>query len=184
VTDHRLGPRFSLGFVIRIGIGYSEQAVRGIFRISLRSLGVSFNREDAKTGQVFRSHDGVSRRLRLRRWQSPGPIEMSAVTAVLFVQMRGSWSREAAAVECGRALESPSFAHAQFVSCRPLCEEGAGFGLLVIASFNHGETRLIRKLDSLPNDPKERISGISTSTGGFRRETRKYVMWVFSAVFL
>jgi membrane-bound lytic murein transglycosylase D len=62
--------------------------------------------------------------------------------------------------------------------------KAAASGLLAIASYNYGETRVIRKLDTLPNDPRQRNFWNFHNNGWLPDETRKYVMKIFSAALI
>jgi len=62
--------------------------------------------------------------------------------------------------------------------------KAAASGLLVIASYNFGETRIIEKLDQLPNDPRQRNFWNFYRNGWVPEETRKYVMRIFSAALI
>jgi membrane-bound lytic murein transglycosylase D len=57
-------------------------------------------------------------------------------------------------------------------------------GLLVIASYNYGATRIIKKLDSLSNDPRERNFWNFYRNQWLPDETRDYVMSIFSAAMI
>jgi hypothetical protein len=56
--------------------------------------------------------------------------------------------------------------------------------MLVIASYNYGETRIINRLDSLPNDPRQRNFWNFYRNGWIPPETRDYVMYIFSAALI
>ena len=62
--------------------------------------------------------------------------------------------------------------------------KAAASGLLVIASYNYGQTRIIRKLDQLPNDPRQRNFWNFYRNGWVPAETRDYVMSIFSAALI
>ncbi len=62
--------------------------------------------------------------------------------------------------------------------------KAAASGLLVIASYNYGQTRIIRKLDELPNDPRFRNFWNFYKNGWLPEETRDYVMNIFSAAII
>jgi pSer/pThr/pTyr-binding forkhead associated (FHA) protein len=62
--------------------------------------------------------------------------------------------------------------------------KAAASGLLAIASYNYGETRIIAKLDSLPNDPRQRNFWNFHRNGWIPSETRDYVMKIFSAALI
>jgi membrane-bound lytic murein transglycosylase D len=62
--------------------------------------------------------------------------------------------------------------------------KAAASGLLVIASYNYGQTRIIRKLDELPNDPRQRNFWNFYRNGWIPAETRDYVMSIFSAALI
>jgi membrane-bound lytic murein transglycosylase D len=62
--------------------------------------------------------------------------------------------------------------------------KAAASGLLVIASYNYGQTRIIKKLDSLPNEPSQRNFWNFYRHGWVPDETQKYVMSIFSAALL
>jgi pSer/pThr/pTyr-binding forkhead associated (FHA) protein len=59
--------------------------------------------------------------------------------------------------------------------------KAAASGLLAIASYNYGQTRIINKLDELPNDPRQRSFWNFYRNGWIPNETRDYVMYIFSA---
>jgi hypothetical protein len=62
--------------------------------------------------------------------------------------------------------------------------KAAASGLLVIASYNYGSTRIIEKLDQLPNDPRQRSFWNFYRNGWIPDETRDYVMNIFSAALI
>lgn len=62
--------------------------------------------------------------------------------------------------------------------------KAAASGLLVIASYNYGSTRIIEKLDQLPNDPRQRSFWNFYRNGWIPSETRDYVMNIFSAALI
>ncbi len=62
--------------------------------------------------------------------------------------------------------------------------KAAASGLLVIASYNYGQTRIITRLDQLPNDPRERNFWKFYRSGWLPPETRDYVMAIFSAALI
>jgi hypothetical protein len=62
--------------------------------------------------------------------------------------------------------------------------KAAGSGLLAIACYNYGSTRIIKKLDQLPNDPRQRNFWNFYRNGWIPAETREYVMEVFSAALI
>ncbi len=62
--------------------------------------------------------------------------------------------------------------------------KAAASGLLVIASYNYGQTRIINKLDELPNDPRQRNFWNFYRNGWIPNETRDYVMSIFSAALI
>ncbi len=62
--------------------------------------------------------------------------------------------------------------------------KAAASGLLVIASYNYGATRIIEKLDQLPNDPRQRSFWNFYRNGWIPDETRDYVMNIFSAALI
>ncbi len=62
--------------------------------------------------------------------------------------------------------------------------KAAASGLLVIASYNYGQTRIIEKLDQLPNDPRQRSFWHFYRNGWIPAETRDYVMYIFSAALI
>ncbi len=62
--------------------------------------------------------------------------------------------------------------------------KAAASGLLVIASYNYGQTRIIKKLDELPNDPRQRNFWNFYSNGWIPDQTREYVMYIFSAALI
>jgi membrane-bound lytic murein transglycosylase D len=57
-------------------------------------------------------------------------------------------------------------------------------GLLVIASYNYGATRIIKKLDSLSDDPRERNFWNFYRNQWLPDETRDYVMKIFTAAMI
>jgi pSer/pThr/pTyr-binding forkhead associated (FHA) protein len=57
-------------------------------------------------------------------------------------------------------------------------------GLLVIASYNYGQARIIKKLDELPNNPRERSFWNFYKNNWLPPETRDYVMYIFSAALI
>lgn len=62
--------------------------------------------------------------------------------------------------------------------------KAAASGLLVIAAYNYGQTRIITRLDQLPNDPRERNFWKFYRNGWLPPETRDYVMNIFSAALI
>jgi membrane-bound lytic murein transglycosylase D len=60
----------------------------------------------------------------------------------------------------------------------------AASGLLVIASYNFGETRVLRRLEKLPNDPRQCNFWNFYRNGWIPEETRDYVMKIFSAALI
>ncbi len=62
--------------------------------------------------------------------------------------------------------------------------KAAASGLLVIASYNFGQTRIIERLDHLPNDPRERNFWNFYARGWLPAETRDYVLYIFSAALI
>jgi membrane-bound lytic murein transglycosylase D len=62
--------------------------------------------------------------------------------------------------------------------------KAAASGLLVIASYNYGQSRIIKKLDELPNDPRQRSFWNFYNRGWIPEETRDYVMQIFSAALI
>jgi membrane-bound lytic murein transglycosylase D len=60
----------------------------------------------------------------------------------------------------------------------------AASGLLVIAAYNFGQTRIIKRLDELPNDPRQRNFWNFYRNGWIPSETRDYVMAIFSAALI
>jgi len=62
--------------------------------------------------------------------------------------------------------------------------KAAASGLLVIASYNYGQTRIIEKLNQLPNDPRQRNFWNFYRNGWIPPETRDYVMYIFSAALI
>ncbi len=62
--------------------------------------------------------------------------------------------------------------------------KAAASGLLVIAAYNYGQTRIITRLDQLPNDPRERNFWKFYRSGWLPEETRDYVMAIFSAALI
>jgi len=62
--------------------------------------------------------------------------------------------------------------------------KAAASGLLVIASYNYGQTRIIKRLDGLPNDPRQRNFWNFYRNGWIPDETRDYVMKIFSAALI
>ncbi len=59
--------------------------------------------------------------------------------------------------------------------------KAAASGLLVIASYNYGQTRIISKLNSLQNDPRQRNFWNFYRNGWIPEETREYVMVIFAS---
>ncbi|MEW6363733.1 MAG: FHA domain-containing protein [Acidobacteriota bacterium] len=62
--------------------------------------------------------------------------------------------------------------------------KAAASGLLVIAAYNYGETRIIDRLDRLPNDPGQRSFWNFYRKGWIPPETRDYVMYILSATLI
>jgi pSer/pThr/pTyr-binding forkhead associated (FHA) protein len=62
--------------------------------------------------------------------------------------------------------------------------KAAASGLLVIASYNFGATRIIEKLDQLPNDPRQRSFWNFYRKGWIPTQTQEYVMYIFSAALI
>jgi membrane-bound lytic murein transglycosylase D len=62
--------------------------------------------------------------------------------------------------------------------------KAAASGLLVMASYNYGQVRIIKKLDELPNDPRQRNFWNFYRNGWIPSETRDYVMSIFSAALI
>jgi len=62
--------------------------------------------------------------------------------------------------------------------------KAAASGLLAIASYNYGQTRIIERLDDLPNDPRQRSFWNFYRNGWIPAETRDYVMYIFSAALI
>jgi membrane-bound lytic murein transglycosylase D len=62
--------------------------------------------------------------------------------------------------------------------------KAAASGLLVIASYNYGQSRIIQRLDQLPNDPRQRNFWNFYRNGWVPEETRNYVMSIFSAALI
>jgi membrane-bound lytic murein transglycosylase D len=62
--------------------------------------------------------------------------------------------------------------------------KAAASGLLVIAAYNYGQTRIIERLDQLPNDPRQRSFWHFYRNGWIPAETRDYVMYIFSAALI
>ncbi len=62
--------------------------------------------------------------------------------------------------------------------------KAAASSLLVIASYNYGEGRIIKRLDQLPNDPRQRSFWNFYNNGWLPAETRDYVMCIFSAALI
>jgi len=62
--------------------------------------------------------------------------------------------------------------------------KAAASGLLVMAAYNYGQTRIITRLDQLPNDPRERNFWNFYRNGWLPPETRHYVMSIFSAALI
>jgi membrane-bound lytic murein transglycosylase D len=62
--------------------------------------------------------------------------------------------------------------------------KAAASGLLVIASYNYGSTRIVEKLDQLPNDPRQRSFWNFYRNGWIPGETRDYVLKIFSAALI
>ncbi len=62
--------------------------------------------------------------------------------------------------------------------------KAAASGLLVIASYNYGQTRIIKKLDTLPNNPRERNFWNFYRNGWLPDDTKEYVFYIFSAALI
>ena len=62
--------------------------------------------------------------------------------------------------------------------------KAAASGLLVIASYNYGATRILKKLEELPNNPSQRNFWNFYRNGWIPDETRKYVFSIFSAALI
>jgi membrane-bound lytic murein transglycosylase D len=62
--------------------------------------------------------------------------------------------------------------------------KAAASGLLVIASYNFGNTRIIKKLDELPNEPRVRNFWNFYKNKWLPEETRDYVMNIVSAALI
>lgn len=62
--------------------------------------------------------------------------------------------------------------------------KAAASGLLVIASYNYGSNRIIKKLDELPNDPRARSFWNFYKNRWLPEETRDYVMSIVSAALI
>jgi membrane-bound lytic murein transglycosylase D len=62
--------------------------------------------------------------------------------------------------------------------------KAAASGMLVIAAYNYGQTRIITRLEQLPNDPRERNFWKFYRSGWLPPETRDYVMSIFSAALI
>jgi peptidoglycan lytic transglycosylase D len=62
--------------------------------------------------------------------------------------------------------------------------KAAASGLLVIAAYNYGDSRIVRKLDELPNDPRQRNFWNFYNNHWLPDETRDYVMSIFSAALI
>lgn len=62
--------------------------------------------------------------------------------------------------------------------------KAAASGLLAIASYNYGATRIIERLDQLPNDPRQRNFWNFYRNGWVPPETRDYVMYIFSGALI
>lgn len=62
--------------------------------------------------------------------------------------------------------------------------KAAASGLLVIAAYNYGQSRIIQRLDKLPNDPRQRSFWNFYNNGWIPPETRDYVMQIFSAALI
>jgi soluble lytic murein transglycosylase-like protein len=62
--------------------------------------------------------------------------------------------------------------------------KAAASGLLVIASYSYGQSRVIEKLDELPDDPQERNFWNFYENGWIPEETRDFVMYVFTAALI
>ena len=56
--------------------------------------------------------------------------------------------------------------------------------LLVVAAYNSGEGVVLRKLEDLPNDPRDRNFWNFYRNNWLPEETRAYVMYVFSAALI
>jgi membrane-bound lytic murein transglycosylase D len=62
--------------------------------------------------------------------------------------------------------------------------KAAASGLLVMASYNYGQTRIIARLDSVTNDPRQRNFWNFYRNGWIPEETREYVMSIFASALL
>jgi soluble lytic murein transglycosylase-like protein len=62
--------------------------------------------------------------------------------------------------------------------------KAAASGLLVIASYNFGQTRIIERLDQLQNDPRQRNFWNFYRNGWVPDETRNYVLDIFAAALI
>ena len=62
--------------------------------------------------------------------------------------------------------------------------EAAASGLLVMASYNYGQTRVIKRLRRLPDEPEERSFWNFYRQGWLPKETRDYVMYIFAAALI
>jgi hypothetical protein len=59
--------------------------------------------------------------------------------------------------------------------------KAAASGLLVMASYNYGPTRITKDLDELPNNPRARNFWNFYRNNWIPPETKEYVMYIFSA---
>jgi membrane-bound lytic murein transglycosylase D len=57
-------------------------------------------------------------------------------------------------------------------------------GLLVLACYNYGPTRINKNLDEVPDDPRERNFWNFYQKGWVPEETRKYVMRIFTSALI
>ncbi|PYV37821.1 MAG: hypothetical protein DMG09_13725 [Acidobacteria bacterium] len=62
--------------------------------------------------------------------------------------------------------------------------KAAASGMLVIASYNYGQTRIIKRLDELPPDPRHRNFWNFYRNGWLPDETKRYVLNIFSAALI
>jgi len=60
----------------------------------------------------------------------------------------------------------------------------AASGLLVMAAYNYGQTRIVAKLDQLPDDPRQRNFWNFRRNGWIPPEAHEYVLRVFSAALI
>lgn len=62
--------------------------------------------------------------------------------------------------------------------------QAAGSTLLVAAAYNSGEDRVLRRLQNIPNDPRDRNFWNFYRNNWLPKETQDYVMAVFSAALI